>query len=65
MTSAILLVIATGVYTVSGGLAAVIYTDLFQAFILIGGPCCSRCSVWGTRADSKACAPPYRRISST
>ena len=37
MTSAILLVIATGVYTVSGGLAAVIYTDLFQAFILIGG----------------------------
>ncbi len=37
MTSAILLVIATGVYTVAGGLAAVIYTDLFQAFILIGG----------------------------
>lgn len=37
MTSAILLVIATGVYTVAGGLAAVIYTDLFQSFILIGG----------------------------
>ncbi|MBI3279664.1 MAG: sodium/solute symporter [Acidobacteria bacterium] len=37
MTSAILLVIATGVYTIAGGLAAVIYTDLFQAFILIGG----------------------------
>lgn len=37
MTSAILLVIVTGVYTISGGLAAVIYTDLFQAFILIGG----------------------------
>ena len=37
MTSAILLVIATGVYTVSGGLAAVIYTDLFQAFVLLGG----------------------------
>jgi SSS family solute:Na+ symporter len=37
MTSAILLVVATGVYTVAGGLAAVIYTDLFQAFVLIGG----------------------------
>ncbi|HEU0138491.1 MAG TPA: sodium:solute symporter [Bryobacteraceae bacterium] len=37
MTSAILLVVATGIYTVAGGLAAVIYTDLFQAFVLIGG----------------------------
>jgi solute:Na+ symporter, SSS family len=37
MTSAILLVVATGVYTIAGGLAAVIYTDLFQAFVLIGG----------------------------
>ena len=37
LTSAILLVIATGVYTIAGGLAAVIYTDLFQAFIMIGG----------------------------
>ena len=37
MTSAILLVIATGVYTIAGGLAAVIYTDLFQAFVLLGG----------------------------
>ena len=37
LTSATLLVIATGVYTIAGGLAAVIYTDLVQAFILIGG----------------------------
>ena len=36
MTSAILLVIATGIYTVAGGLAAVIYTDLFRVFVLIG-----------------------------
>ncbi|MFN7922984.1 MAG: sodium:solute symporter [Bryobacteraceae bacterium] len=36
-TTAILLVIATGIYTVAGGLAAVIYTDLVQAFILIAG----------------------------
>ncbi len=37
MTSAILLVIATGIYTVSGGLAAVIYTDVFQAILLVLG----------------------------
>ena len=37
LTSAILLVVATGIYTIAGGLAAVIYTDLFQAFIMIGG----------------------------
>ena len=37
LTTAILLVVATGIYTVAGGLAAVIYTDLVQAFILIGG----------------------------
>ena len=36
-TSAVLLVIATGVYTVAGGLAAVVYTDVVQAFILISG----------------------------
>jgi len=35
--SAVLLVLATGVYTIAGGLAAVIYTDMVQAFILIGG----------------------------
>ena len=37
LVSAVLLVIATGVYTVAGGLAAVIYTDMIQAFILIAG----------------------------
>jgi len=36
-TSAIVLVIATGIYTVVGGLAAVIYTELMQTFVLIGG----------------------------
>ncbi len=35
--SAILIVVLTGVYTVTGGLRAVIYTELVQAFILIGG----------------------------
>ncbi len=37
MTTAIFLVIATGIYTIFGGLAAVIYTDLFQAVLLVGG----------------------------
>jgi SSS family solute:Na+ symporter len=36
-TSAVVIVVATGVYTVLGGLAAVIYTDLMQMFILITG----------------------------
>src|SRR5258707_7876387 len=37
MTAAVILVIATGIYTISGGLAAVIYTDLVQTLILIAG----------------------------
>ncbi len=36
-TSSFVLVIATGIYTIAGGLAAVIYTELLQAFVLIGG----------------------------
>jgi SSS family solute:Na+ symporter len=36
-TSAAVMVIATGIYTVFGGLAAVIYTELLQAVILLGG----------------------------
>src|SRR5256884_5690351 len=37
LQAAVVLVIATGVYTVAGGLAAVIYTDLVQTIILIIG----------------------------
>lgn len=36
-TAAIILVVATGIYTISGGLAAVIYTDLVQTMILLAG----------------------------
>ena len=36
-TSAVAIVLVTGLYTVLGGLKAVIYTDLVQMFILIGG----------------------------
>lgn len=36
-TGALIVVVATGIYTVFGGLRAVLYTDLLQAFVLIGG----------------------------
>jgi solute:Na+ symporter, SSS family len=35
--TAVVLVIATGIYTIAGGLAAVIYTDTIQTLILITG----------------------------
>jgi len=37
MTAAVIIVLITGLYTVMGGLSAVIYTDLIQTIILIGG----------------------------
>src|SRR5438270_3617009 len=37
LTAAVILVVATGIYTIAGGLAAVIYTDLVQTIILIAG----------------------------
>jgi|SRR5579872_1433775 len=37
LTAAVILVIATGIYTIAGGLSAVIYTDLVQTLILIVG----------------------------
>src|SRR5215470_11367345 len=37
MTAAVILVLATGIYTIAGGLAAVIYTDLVQTVILVVG----------------------------
>ena len=36
-TSALVMVIATGIYTIFGGLAAVIYTELLQAVVLLVG----------------------------
>ena len=36
-TGALVVVTATGIYTVLGGLRAVLYTDLLQMFVLIGG----------------------------
>lgn len=36
-TGALIVVIATGIYTIFGGLRAVIYTDLMQTFVLIAG----------------------------
>jgi SSS family solute:Na+ symporter len=34
---AVVLIVATGLYTIFGGLRTVIYTDYFQALILVGG----------------------------
>ena len=36
-TGAIIIVVATGIYTIVGGLKAVLYTDMIQMFVLIGG----------------------------
>ncbi len=36
-TGALLLLLSTGAYTMFGGLLAVLWTDFFQAFVLIGG----------------------------
>ncbi|MBK7631125.1 MAG: sodium/solute symporter [Ignavibacteriales bacterium] len=37
VTSAVVIVLITGLYTLMGGLSAVIYTDLIQTIVLIGG----------------------------
>ncbi|MEP7340479.1 MAG: sodium:solute symporter [Acidobacteriota bacterium] len=37
MTSSLALVVATGIYTIAGGLAAVIYTEVIQTVILVAG----------------------------
>lgn len=36
-TGALIVVIATGIYTIWGGMRAVLYTDMAQMFVLIGG----------------------------
>jgi SSS family solute:Na+ symporter len=36
-TGALIVVVVTGLYTIFGGLRAVLYTDLLQMFVLIGG----------------------------
>lgn len=36
-TGAMIVVVATGVYTIFGGLRAVVYTDMMQMFVLVGG----------------------------
>jgi SSS family solute:Na+ symporter len=48
-TSAIVIVIATGIYTIIGGLTAVIYTDLIQTGVLILG---SLALTWKTLGEA-------------
>ncbi|MGH7665129.1 MAG: sodium:solute symporter [Gemmatimonadaceae bacterium] len=57
-TGALIVVVATGVYTVFGGLRAVLYTDMVQMFVLIGGAVTvtvvglSRLGGWGEMVDT-------------
>lgn len=57
-TGAFIVVIATGIYTVFGGLRAVLYTDMLQAFVLIAGAVAvtliglSRLGGWEVMVDS-------------
>lgn len=39
-TGALIVVVATGIYTVFGGLRAVLYTDMLQMFVMLGGAVC-------------------------
>ena len=63
LTTSILLVIATGIYTISGGLAAVIYTDLFQTFVLIAGAAVLTITGLDKVGASLDFAPRFHRIS--
>lgn len=57
-TGALIVVGVTGAYTVFGGLRAVLYTDLLQTFVLIGGAIAvtvaglSAVGGWGTMVDT-------------
>jgi SSS family solute:Na+ symporter len=57
-TGAFIVVVATGVYTIFGGLRAVLYTDMVQMFVLIGGSVTvtlvglARVGGWGVMADA-------------
>lgn len=57
-TGAIIVVVATGIYTIVGGLRAVLYTDLLQMFVLIGGAIAvtvlglSALGGWGAMVDT-------------
>ncbi|MFQ5568427.1 MAG: sodium:solute symporter [Rhodothermales bacterium] len=57
-TGALIVVVATGIYTVFGGLRAVLYTDMIQMFVLVGGAVMvtlfglSELGGWGALRDS-------------
>jgi solute:Na+ symporter, SSS family len=57
-TGAIIVVVVTGAYTIFGGLRAVLYTDMVQTFVLIGGAVAvtlvglSQVGGWGVLAET-------------
>ena len=51
-TGALIVVVITGIYTIFGGLRAVLYTDLLQMFVLVGGAVAtSPCSAFPRSED--------------
>ncbi len=62
-TGALIVVIATGIYTIWGGMRAVLYTDLVQLFVLLGGAIAVTVigvnEVGGWAALEKAAGPEY------
>ena len=62
---ALIVVGVTGVYTILGGLRAVLYTDLVQVFVLIGGSLAVTSSASISSAGGASSRPPPGPASST
>lgn len=62
-TGALVVVVVTGVYTIFGGLRAVLYTDLLQMFVLVGGAVAvtllGLSALGGWRAMEETVAPSF------
>jgi SSS family solute:Na+ symporter len=65
-TGAVIVVIATGIYTVIGGMRAVLYSDMLQMFVMIGGAVTVTIvgldAIGGWRELKAAVAPEYLNL---
>jgi Na+/proline symporter len=50
-TAATMLVVTTAIYTVHGGIKAVIWTDVLQGVVFVGGGCWILAQIWGALLD--------------
>jgi len=62
LSSAMLIIIVTGLYTIAGGFAAVVYTQVFQAFVVLAAS--AVLVVVGLWSDGNAVSPMVSRLSS-